>query len=77
MVRERQSSPFGSGGFPKRSCAVRTARERAEEQRQLKLELIRDQVQSGLLVIRQITDEERSRYPPRSTPVKRAGRRYG
>jgi hypothetical protein len=55
---------------------VRTARERAEEQRQLKLELIRDQVQSGMLVIRQMTDEERSRYPPRSAPAKRPGRRY-
>jgi len=55
---------------------VKTTRERAEEQRQLKLELIREQVHSGSLVIRQMTDEERRRYPPRTAPPKRAPRRW-
>jgi hypothetical protein len=44
---------------------VKTARERAEEKRAEKLALVREQVQSGSLVIRQMTDEERRRYPPR------------
>lgn len=42
-----------------------TARERAEQQRQKKLELVREQVQNGSLVIRRMTEEERRRYPHR------------
>lgn len=49
----------------KRGGAVKTAREKAEEARQAKLDLVREQVQTGELVIRQMTDEERRRYPPR------------
>ena len=52
-----------------RGDALKTARERAEEKRLAKLDLVREQVQSGSLVIRQMTDEERRRYPPR--PVQR------
>ena len=48
-----------------------TARERAERQRDEKLESIKEQVQSGSLVIRQMTDEERERYPARDEPPKR------
>jgi dihydroorotase-like cyclic amidohydrolase len=44
---------------------VKTAREKAEEARQAKLDLVREQVQTGELVIRQMTDGERRRYPPR------------
>jgi hypothetical protein len=54
---------------------MKSARERAEEQRAQKLALVREQVDSGSLVIRRMTDEERRRYPPRSTPVKRPGGR--
>jgi hypothetical protein len=54
---------------------VKTTRERAEEKRQARLELIYEQVQSGALVIRPMTAEERRRYPPRSAPPKRPGRR--
>ncbi len=43
---------------------MKTARERAEEKRLEKLELVREQVETGQLVIRQMTDEERRRYPP-------------
>ena len=46
-----------------RGDSVKTARERAEEKRQEKLELVQEQVESGSLVIRQMTDEERQRYP--------------
>jgi hypothetical protein len=42
---------------------VKTARERAEEKRAEKLERVREQVESGSLVIRQMTAEERRRYP--------------
>jgi hypothetical protein len=55
---------------------VKTTREKAEEKRQVKLDLIREQVQNGMLVIRQMTEEERRRYPARTTPPKRPGRRY-
>ncbi|HWF23996.1 MAG TPA: hypothetical protein VG275_01010 [Solirubrobacteraceae bacterium] len=47
---------------------MKTTRERAEERRLAKLELVREQVENGSLVIRPMTEEERRRYPPR--PVK-------
>ena len=53
---------------------MKSARERAEEKREQKLALVREQVQSGSLVIRRMTDEERRRYPPPAAPVKRPGR---
>jgi hypothetical protein len=54
---------------------MNTARERAEEKRREKLELVREQVESGSLVIRKMTDEERRRYPPRPARPKRFGKR--
>jgi hypothetical protein len=54
---------------------VKSARERAEEKREAKLELVREQVQNGSLVIRQMTKEERRRYPRRPVSPKRAGGR--
>jgi hypothetical protein len=56
---------------------VRTTREKAEEKRAAKLELVREQVESGSLVIRQMTDVERRRYPLRTTPPKRPARERG
>jgi hypothetical protein len=50
---------------------MKTTRERAEERRQAKLAVVREQVDSGSLVIRPMTDEERRRYPPRKTSPKR------
>ena len=60
-----------------RGDPVKTARERAEEKRLAKLDLVREQVESGTLVIRQMTDEERRRYPPRPAAPDRSrtGRR--
>ncbi len=52
-----------------------TVRARAEEKREEKLESVREQVESGSLVIRQMTDEERRQYPPRPAAPKR-GRRW-
>ena len=54
---------------------VKTTREQAEEKRAEKLERVREQVQSGSLVIREMTEEERRRYPPVAPPPKRPGRR--
>jgi hypothetical protein len=50
---------------------MKSTRERAEEKRQAKLELVREQVQSGTLVIRQMTEEERQLNPPRPPRPKR------
>jgi hypothetical protein len=50
---------------------MKSARERAEEKRAEKLALVREQVQSGSLVIRRMTAEERRRYPPRPVAVTR------
>jgi hypothetical protein len=50
-------------------------RERAEEKRVEKLALVREQVDCGSLVIRQMTNEERRRYPPLPAQPKRPGRR--
>jgi hypothetical protein len=53
------------------------AHKREQEKRLAKLDLVREQVQSGSLVIRQMTLEERRRYPPRPAKPKskRSGRR--
>jgi hypothetical protein len=53
-----------------------TARERAEAKRAEKLALVREQVESGSLVIRQMTAEERRRYPRRG-PKPKAGAKHG
>ena len=55
---------------------MKTPREKSEEKRQGKLDLVREQVQGSMLVIRQMTEEERRRYPAPTTPPKRPGRRY-
>ena len=54
---------------------MKTSRERAEAKRAEKLELVREQVKSGSLVIRKMTDEERRRYPQRALQPKRSGGR--
>jgi hypothetical protein len=53
---------------------MKNARERAEEKRAEKLAVVREQVVSGSLVIRKMTDEERRRYPPRPDAPKRRAR---
>jgi hypothetical protein len=60
---------------PRGGGEVKTARERAEEKRAEKLEQVREQVESGSLVIREMTEDERRRYPPPQSPPKRPGRR--
>jgi hypothetical protein len=53
---------------------MKTAREKADEKRQAKLEEIQAQLQSGTLVIRPMTPDERRRYPPRPVERKRFDR---
>lgn len=53
---------------------AKTTRERAERKREEKLELVREQIESGSLVIRPMTDEERRQYPPRPASSKQARR---
>ena len=50
---------------------TKTTRQRAEEKREAKLELVREQVESGSLVIRPMTAEERRQYAPRPARPKR------
>ncbi|MGZ4177142.1 MAG: hypothetical protein ACXVRW_09035 [Solirubrobacteraceae bacterium] len=54
---------------------MKTTRERAEEKRQEKLEAVREQLESGSLVIRQMTAAERRLYPPRPAAPSRFARR--
>ena len=50
----------------------KTTRDRAEEKHEAKLESVREQVQNGSLVIRQMTGEERRWYPPRPAQPRRS-----
>jgi hypothetical protein len=58
----------------------KTQREREAEQRQLKLDRMKEQVDEGSLVIRKMTDEERARFESKrskraeSPGAKRRGR---
>jgi hypothetical protein len=54
---------------------VKTAWEREQEKREAKLEQVREQVESGSLVIRKMTADERAENPPRPAKPKRYGRR--
>ena len=54
---------------------MKTTRERAEEKRQAKLAIVRGQVKDGSLVIRQMTEAERQRYPLRPRPSQSGRRR--
>ena len=53
---------------------MKTSRERAEEKRAEKLAFVREQVESGSLVIRKMTDAERRRFPPRPAQEKRTNK---
>jgi hypothetical protein len=44
---------------------------RQQEQREAKLKDIQEQISTGKLVVRQMTADERKRYPPRSGPPPR------
>jgi hypothetical protein len=44
---------------------LKTAQERIKEQREAKLDLIRQQVKAGKLTVRKMTAAERKQYPAR------------
>ena len=48
--------------------AVKTQKERADEKRQAKLELMQEQIEAGTLKIRKMTAKERAAHPPRERP---------
>jgi hypothetical protein len=50
---------------------MKTMREKAAEERVTKLELVREQVENGSLVIRKMTSAERRLYPPPAGKPKR------
>jgi hypothetical protein len=56
--------------------SMKTVHERAEEKRQEKFELMKQQIKAGTLVVRKMTDEERAKYPakPQSEKSKRRAR---
>ena len=54
---------------------MKTTRERAEEKRLEKLEYVKEQVESGSLVIRQMTTDERLLYPAKPETPTSGGRR--
>lgn len=53
---------------------MKTPAERRDEARQQKLEEIKEEVDSGRLVIRPMTKTERRRYPPKPQQPKRKSR---
>jgi hypothetical protein len=55
---------MGVAEKPRKSTA-----EAANERREAKLAAVREQVEKGTLVIRQMTDAERERNPPRPRPT--------
>lgn len=62
---EEDSAPVGGKGDddPKRKLS-HTAR-RAQERREKKLAEVQEQIADGSLTIRQMTPEEREKYPPK------------
>jgi hypothetical protein len=51
--------------------ARKSTAEVANDRRELKLAAVREQVENGTLVIRQMTPAERKRYPPRLKPTRK------
>jgi hypothetical protein len=50
-------------------AAVKTQKERADEKRQAKLDLMQEQIEAGTLKIRKMTKKERAAHPPRERPA--------
>jgi anti-sigma28 factor (negative regulator of flagellin synthesis) len=64
------SEEQGADKAPRKSGA-KTQRERAEEKREEKLALIREQIADGTLTVRQMTPEERKKDPPKPREPRR------
>jgi hypothetical protein len=50
---------------------MKSTQERAQERRRQKLAGVQAQIRSGSLIVRQMTDAERARNPPRAAQPKR------
>jgi hypothetical protein len=72
---EGGSSSVPASGAARSGSSSLSTRERAERQRQEKLDFVRTQVENGSLTIRAMTDAERLRYPPIPASAKRPPRR--
>ena len=72
--RRRRRKEIDEDAQRTRGEDVKTSRERADEKRAEKLEHVREQVESGSLVIRPMTEAERRRYPPVEPQPKSSGR---
>jgi hypothetical protein len=70
-ARTQGCSTPGPGSESGGSGAVATPKERAEQKRREKLALIRGQLESGELTIRQMTPAERAANPPRPAVPRR------
>jgi hypothetical protein len=65
-----------SSGFAAIVTSMSSQRERAEEKRKEKLKAVEEQVAEGSLTIRQMTPEERAKYPKRERPPQPKRKRY-
>ena len=63
LVPSLPTRRVGTVSIRRRCTHMKTVHERAEEQRQAKLELMKQQVKAGTLVVRKMTAEEREKYP--------------
>jgi hypothetical protein len=54
---------------------VKTQKERADEKRQAKLDLMQEQIEAGTLKVRKMTAKERAAHPPRERPERGSRRR--
>jgi hypothetical protein len=72
--KDRKSQPPQGKGRkpPPRSGGMSPTARRHARRRKEQLELIAEQVKDGTLVIRQMTPEERKKYPPRPRKPKRS-----
>ena len=65
-----------SSGLAAIVTCMSSQRERAEEKRKEKLKAVEEQVAEGSLTIRQMTPEERAKYPKRDRPPQAKRKRY-
>jgi hypothetical protein len=79
---QRVLAETGAGAGPapthdRKEMRVPTSQQqlRRQEQHEQKLREIRDQVANGKLVIRQMTSDERKRFPPKATKPNARGKR--
>jgi hypothetical protein len=67
---QKGATPPAKGATPP-AKGSKTQKDRADQKRQEKLDLIRDQLDSGQLTIRKMTPAERKKNPPKPRPPKR------